>query len=101
MNRLNTPATPRWTAKRDELKRLWFDCYIRGALNSTGNFERLPSNPATELRRTREVWDRRRAKFQVRTPEKHVNALRNWARAFSEYHRRSAGTAGVGWITRL
>ncbi|MCX6911047.1 MAG: GH116 family glycosyl hydrolase, partial [Verrucomicrobia bacterium] len=91
MARLDTPNAAAWPQKRDELKKLWFDCHIGRALEPEKNLRQLLAAPADELRRTREHWDARRAEFQIRTPDARLNALINWARCVSEYHRQGPG----------
>jgi len=99
--RLDTPNAAAWPAKRDALKRLWFDCYIGRALEPEKNLLRLLAAPAAELRRTQDAWDRRRAEFQIRTPDAQLNALVNWARAVSEYHRQGPGLVLGGQIWQM
>ncbi|MDH7570274.1 MAG: GH116 family glycosyl hydrolase, partial [Armatimonadota bacterium] len=91
MARLDNPNTAAWKEERDRLKRLWFDAYIGRALDPEHHLRVLMLNPAHALQRTREWWDRRRAEFQVQTPDPHLNALANWARCVSEYHRQGPG----------
>ena len=91
MARLDTPNAAAWPEKRDELKKLWFDCYIGRALEPEKHLRQLLAAPADELRRTRDSWDARRAEFQIRTPDAHLNALINYARCISEYHRQGPG----------
>jgi hypothetical protein len=91
MARLDTPNAAAWPEKRDELKKLWFDCYIGRALEPEKQLRQLLAAPANELRRTRDSWDARRAEFQIRTPDAHLNALINYARCISEYHRQGPG----------
>ena len=91
MARLDTPNAAAWPEKRDELKKLWFDCYIGRALEPEKQLRQLLAAPADELRRTRDSWDARRAEFQIRTPDAHLNALINYARCISEYHRQGPG----------
>jgi hypothetical protein len=99
MARLDTPAA-RWPEARDRLKRLWFDCYIKPALHPESNFRALSAGAPEELERTRSWWDRRRNEFQIRTPDRHLNALMNWSRATTEYHRQGPGLVlgGQYWI---
>ncbi|MBM3891387.1 MAG: hypothetical protein FJ388_19920, partial [Verrucomicrobia bacterium] len=101
MARLDTPNAAAWPQKRDELKRAWFDCYIGRALEPEKHLRRLLAAPAEELRRTRESWDKRRAEFQIRTPDAHLNALINWARCISEYHRQGPGLVLGGQIWQM
>jgi hypothetical protein len=91
MARLDTPNAAAWPGKRDQLKKLWFDCHIGRALEPEKHLRQLLAAPADELRRTRDSWDARRAEFQIRTPDAHLNALINWARCVSEYHRQGPG----------
>ena len=89
--RLDTPNAAAWPEAREQLKKLWFDCYIGRALEPEKHLRQLLAAPADELRRTREHWDARRAEFQIHTPDRHLNALINWARCISEYHRQGPG----------
>ena len=91
MARLDTPADAAWPEWRERLKQSWFDCYIRPALAPVENFARLMAAPGEQLRRTRRWWDRRREEFQIRTPDSHLNALINWSRCTTEYHRQGPG----------
>ena len=91
MTRLDTPNAAAWPEKRDQLKKLWFDCHIGRALKPEKHLCQLLAAPADALRHTREHWDARRAEFQIRTPDAHLNALINWARCVSEYHRQGPG----------
>lgn len=99
MARLDTQDV-RWTAERDRLKGLWFDCYIKRALEPATNFQTLIAHPAEQLQRTRFWWDKRRDEFQIRTPDRHLNALINWSRCTTEYHRQGPGLVlgGQYWI---
>ena len=99
--RLDTPNTATWPQKRKELKKLWFDCYIGRALEPEKHLRQLLAAPAKELRRTRDAWDQRRAEFQIRTPDTHLNALMNWARCVSEYHRQGPGLVLGGQIWQM
>lgn len=89
-----------WTAAVDRLKKLWFDCYIKPALDPEPHFETLIAHPADELQRTRTTWDKRRDEFQIHTPDPHLNALINWSRCTTEYHRQGPGLVlgGQYWI---
>jgi hypothetical protein len=99
--RLDTPNAAAWPEKRDALKRLWFDCYVGRALEPEQNLRTLRAAPAEQLRRTQDFWDRRRAEFQIHTPDAHLNALINWARAVSEYHRQGPGLVLGGQIWQM
>ena len=89
--RLDAANAAAWPGKRDELKKLWFDNYVTRALEPEKHLRQLLGAPAEELRRAREFWDQRRAAFQIHTPDAHLNALINWARCVSEYHRQGPG----------
>lgn len=89
--RLDTPAASSWAQVRDRLKEKWLDCFVRAALDPQNRFEKLMKSPGAELDRTREHWDRRRKAFQIHTPDSHLNALINWERCRSEYHRKGPG----------
>jgi len=91
MGRLDTPNAAGWAEERDRLKRLWFDCYIKPALEPAAHFAALRGAAEEELQRTRALWDARRQEFRIRTPDSHLNALVNWARCVSEYHRYGPG----------
>ena len=91
MARLDTPNAAAWPEARERLKQAWFDAYIGRALEPEKHFRQLLAAPAKELGRTCEWWDRRRAEFQIRTPDPHLNALLNWERCRSEYHRQGPG----------
>jgi hypothetical protein len=99
MARLDAPGIG-WTVARDRLKRLWFDCYIQPALEPESHFHALIAQPAEHLERTRSWWDARRGEFQLRTPDPHLNALINWSRCTTEYHRQGPGLVlgGQYWI---
>ncbi|MCX7047095.1 MAG: DUF4450 domain-containing protein, partial [Candidatus Sumerlaeota bacterium] len=101
MARLDTPATAQWPKEAERLKQLWFDCYIRRALDPEKNYRRLMSAPNDELKRTREWWDRRREEFQIRTPDPHLTALINWARCITEHHRQGPGLVLGGQIWQM
>jgi hypothetical protein len=113
MARLDTPNSARWPKERDRLKQAWFDCYIGRALHPGQNFARLLRRPARELERTRRWWDQRRAEFQIRTPDPYLNALVNFERCISEYHRMGPGLVlssqrwmmyshiSVGWYGKI
>jgi len=91
MARLDTPNASAWPEARDRLKQDWFDAYIGRALEPEKHFRQLMAASEKELGRTCEWWDRRRAEFQIRTPDRHLNALLNWERCRSEYHRQGPG----------
>ncbi|MBM3861989.1 MAG: hypothetical protein FJ395_20385 [Verrucomicrobia bacterium] len=91
MARLDTPNAAAWPEARDRLKQDWFDAFIGRALEPEKHFRQLMAAPEKELGRTCEWWDRRRAEFQIRTPDPHLNALLNWERCRSEYHRQGPG----------
>ena len=99
MARLDTPAA-KWPSERDRLKRLWFDCYVKPALEPDSHFKAIVARAAAELEKTRSWWDRRREEFQTRTPDRRLNALVNWSRATTEYHRQGPGLVlgGQYWI---
>lgn len=99
--RLNTANAAPWLQARDELKRLWFDAYIGRALAPDKRFHGLLAKPQEHLTRTRAWWDNRRAEFQIRTPDRHLNALVNWARCASEYHRQGPGLVLGGQIWQM
>jgi hypothetical protein len=101
MARLDTPADAAWSEWRERLKQMWFDCYIRRALTPEENFHKLLASPAEQLNRTRQWWDRRRQEFQIRTPDRHLNALLNWSRATTEYHRQGPGLVLGGQIWQM
>ncbi len=91
MARLDTPVADKWPELRDRLKRLWFDCYVKRALDPDSHLQWMLLDPGRELQRTRAWWDERRQAYQIRTPDPHLNALMNWARCVSEYHRQGPG----------
>lgn len=91
MARLDTEAAAGWPEARDRLKRLWYDCYVRPALEPEARCRELLREPATALAATQQWWDARRAEFQIRTPDPYLNALINWNRCISEYHRQGPG----------
>lgn len=99
--RLDTASASAWPRERDALKQLWFDTYIGRALEPERHFQQLCAAPARELDRTRQAWDQRRAEFQIRTPDAQLNALVNWARAVSEYHRQGPGLVLGGQIWQM
>ena len=67
------------------------------ALRQTLMQNRRPTN----CDRTRDRWDRRRKEFQIRTPDPHLNALINWERCRSEYHRQGPGLVLGGQIWQM
>ena len=91
MARLDTLPTGGWAAMREKLKQSWFDCYIGRALQPQGHLATLLAKPDEALNATTGWWDRRRAEFQIHTPDAQLNALINFARAISEYHRQGPG----------
>ncbi len=99
MARLDTPAAP-WAERRDSLKRLWFDCYVGRALEPELHLKTLVTNAPAELQRTQSWWDARRGQFQIRTSDRYLNALINWSRCTTEYHRQGPGLVlgGQYWI---
>jgi hypothetical protein len=99
--RLDTPADAAWPQWRERLKQMWFDCYIRRALRPEENFGQLMASPAEQLNRTRRWWDRRRQEFQIHTPDPHLNALINWSRCTTEYHRQGPGLVLGGQIWQM
>lgn len=91
MARLDTPNTAAWPQARDRLKRAWFDAYIGRALEPEKRLRALVAAPQEALDKTVSWWDQRRAQFQIRTPDRRLNALINWSRATTEYHRQGPG----------
>ena len=89
--RMDTPTTVGWEAIRDRMKQSWFDCYIGRALHPQQNLAALLAKPYEMLQATQKWWDGRRAEFQIRTPDTNLNALVNFSRAISEYHRAGPG----------
>jgi|GEM_PF-1580432 len=111
--RLDTPNAALWPEARDRLKQAWLETYITPALGPQQRLDLWLQDPAACLDQTRAWWDRRRAEFQVRTPDPHLNALANWTRCTSEYHRQGPGLVlgaqvwqmyshiSVGWSGKL
>lgn len=99
--RLDTAISAAWPQEREALKQSWFDCYIGRALNPERNLRQLLAAPDAELNRTLAHWDTRRKEFQIRTPDAHLNALINWARCISEYHRQGPGLVLGGQIWQM
>ncbi|MBM3290443.1 MAG: hypothetical protein FJY92_09850, partial [Candidatus Hydrogenedentes bacterium] len=91
MARLDTPNAAAWPEARDRLKAEWFDCYIGRALDPEGRFEELMASPDAALDKTCRHWDARRAEFQIHTPDARLNALINWTRCTTDYHRQGPG----------
>jgi hypothetical protein len=91
LSRLDTPCAAAWPESRDRLKQLWKDCYLEPALEPQRRLRALLDAPNDELERARSWWDRRRSEFQISTPDAHLNALINWERCISEYHRQGPG----------
>ena len=91
MARLDTPNAAAWPEVRDRMKQSWFDCYIGRALQPQEHLATLLAKPDAALQATQDWWDKRRAEFQVKTPDAQTNALLNFARAISEYHRQGPG----------
>ena len=99
--RLDTAGTAAWPQQREALKQSWRECYVGRALEPEKHFRQLLAAPETELRRTCEHWDQRRAEFQIHTPDARLNALVNWARCVSEYHRQGPGLVLGGQIWQM
>jgi hypothetical protein len=99
--RLDTPNANAWPAARDQLKQAWRQTYVQAALEPERRLEAGLKDPAAELERTRQWWDQRRAEFQISTPDPHLNALINWARCVSEYHRQGPGLVLGGQIWQM
>jgi hypothetical protein len=100
MARLDTPNSAAWPEARDRLKREWFDAAIGRALEPERHFAEVMATPAAALKETMDWWDARRQEFQVKTPDAQLNALANWNRCISEYHRRGPGLVlGVAYWT--
>ena len=95
------PRDAAWPQSRDELKQLWFDCYIGRALEPEKHFHDCSPSPDEQLSRTRDWWDAAAQEFQIRTPDRHLNALMNWARATTEYHRQGPGLVLGGQIWQM
>ena len=91
MARLETVQSAGWPEARRRLQDSWFDAYIGRALEPEKHLEVLLSAPERELARTCDWWDQRRSEFQVQTPDRHLNALVNWERCRSDYHRQGPG----------
>jgi hypothetical protein len=89
--RLDTPNAAGWPQARNRLKRLWFDCYIGRALDPERRFAELVGRPSAALHETLSWWTKRRDEFQIRTPDPYLNALINWSRCTTEYHRQGPG----------
>jgi hypothetical protein len=91
MARLDTPNAAAWPQIRDHLKQEWFDCYIGRALNPERHMKALLADPGGALKKTMTWWDARRQEFQIKTPDEHLDALMNWSRCTTEYHRQGPG----------
>ncbi len=89
--RLDTPATAKWAKERDHLKSIWQDCYVDRARNPEANFRKLMKSPQKELDISCKWWDRRGEEFKINTPDTYFDALINWERNVSEYHRQGPG----------
>ena len=113
MARLDTPNAARWPEERDELKREWFDCMIGRALDPEKKFKAVLKNPGAELEKTCAHWDARRNEFQISTPDPYLDAVVNFERCVSEYHRFGPGLVlssnpwmmyshiSVGWYGKI
>ena len=111
--RLDTESSGAWPEQRERLKRQWFDCYIGRALDPDGNYEALISAPDRQLTETLRHWDERRREFQIRTPDPYLNAIVNFERCISDYHRMGPGLVlssrrwmmyshiSVGWYGKI
>jgi len=89
--RLDTPNDAAWPKVRDHLKQEWFDGYIGRALRPEEHLKALLGGPEGALKKTMDWWDRRRGEFQIHTPDVHLDALMNWSRCTTEYHRQGPG----------
>ncbi|MCC6444709.1 MAG: hypothetical protein IT210_14780 [Armatimonadetes bacterium] len=87
MARLDMLPASVWPEERDALKKLWFHNYIRRALEPESRFARLIAAPEKSLQAACRYWDSRREEFRIETPDSHLDALINWERAVSDYHR--------------
>ncbi|MBM4090899.1 MAG: hypothetical protein FJ276_15965, partial [Planctomycetes bacterium] len=90
-NLLSTPAAKAWPEEAERLWQAWLDCFVTPALKPEEHFRSLLAAPAEALDRSVSVWTARREEFQIRTPDEHLDALMNWSRAVSEYHRQGPG----------
>jgi hypothetical protein len=99
--RLDTPNANAWPAARDQLKLAWRTAYIDAALAPEPRLQNWLQAPAAQIEGKRQWWDQRRAEFQIRTPDVHLNALINWARCVSEYHRQGPGLVLGGQIWQM
>jgi len=90
-NLMTTPAARAWPDSATQLWNSWLNCYLNPALNPDQHFHKLLSAPAQALDQSVSSWTTRRNEFQIRTPDEHLDALINWARAVSEYHRQGPG----------
>lgn len=100
-NLMVSGAAKAWPAEAEKLWQSWMDCYVNPALDPEGHFRTLSGDPGAALARSLGAWDKRRDEFQIRTPDEHLDALMNWARAVSDYHKQGPGLyLGTLWWTR-
>ena len=90
-NLMVSAAAKAWPTEAEKLWLSWLDCYVNPALNPEDHFRALMAAPAAALERSLGTWDQRREEFQIRTPDEHLDALMNWARAVSDYHKHGPG----------
>ncbi len=102
MARLDTPADAAWPAVARSAEANVVRLLHQAGAGAGGE---LPHNswprPASNWSRTRQWWDRRREEFQIRTPDPHLNALMNWSRCTTEYHRQGPGLVLGGQIWQM
>ncbi len=89
--RLDTPVTAAWGPDLDRMKQAWRACFVEDALRPRERFAELIAAPQEALEATCNLWDRRREEFRIRTPDVRLNALINWERCRSAYHRKGPG----------
>jgi len=90
-DRLNTPVTAGWSEDLDRMKQAWRACFVEDALRPRERFAALIADPGQALQSVCGAWDRRRQEFRIRTPDARLNALINWERCRSAYHRKGPG----------
>lgn len=96
------PAAQWWPESLAELKRLWRERTIAPVMEPEKAFAATLADPAAALADTVAHWDKRREEFVVKTPDAKFNALINYARAASDYHRDGPGYfLGFGYASYM
>lgn len=85
-NLMAGPAVKLWPESAEKLWQAWLACFVHPLLEPQKSFQALMQAPGAALEKTVSHWDARRNAFRISTPDEHLDALLNWARAVSDYH---------------